>query len=62
VAVFEGEIPEDCIEEYQRTASALERFERYHRVDTFPRSSLGKVKKGELADRLKMIRPQPSNP
>lgn len=54
VAVFEGDIPEKCVEEYQRSALGLERIERSYRIDAFPRSSLGKVRKRELEDWLKL--------
>ncbi len=54
VAVFECDIPEDCIEEYQRTAPGLEQIDQSYQIDAFPRSSLGKVKKGELEERLRL--------
>jgi O-succinylbenzoic acid--CoA ligase len=50
VAVFEGDIPISCFEEYQRTAPKLERFSDVMNVEVFPRSSLGKLRRGELAE------------
>jgi hypothetical protein len=50
VAVFEGEIPISCFEEYQRTAPKLERFSDVFEVEVFPRSSLGKIQRGELSE------------
>lgn len=52
MAVFEGEIPEPCLRAYQQVAPGLEQIAGCYRVDSFPRSSLGKVKRGELAKLL----------
>jgi acyl-coenzyme A synthetase/AMP-(fatty) acid ligase len=48
VAVFEGEIPTACIDEYQQVAPGLEKFEECRCIDEFPRSTLGKIRRGEL--------------
>jgi len=48
VAVFEGEIPAGCVEDYQRVATGLEKFEECRCIDEFPRSALGKIRRGEL--------------
>ncbi len=51
VAVFEKSISQaaGCFAEYQRLASGVERFERYVVVDVLPRTPLGKLKRGQLA-------------
>lgn len=56
VAVFEGEIPILCFEEYQRTAPKLERFSDVFEVEVFPRSSLGKIRRGELSEICGLMR------
>jgi len=38
-----------CFEEYQRIAPGVERFARYMEVEAFPRTSLGKLRRGELS-------------
>jgi len=48
VAVFEGEIPAGCVEEYQRVAPKLEQITEVFQIEKFPRSSLGKLRRGEL--------------
>ncbi len=48
VAVFEGEIPAGCIEDYEKSAPSLERISQVFQVEKFPRSSLGKLRRGEL--------------
>jgi o-succinylbenzoate---CoA ligase len=48
VAVFEGEIPTGCVEDYQRVAPSLERISQVFQVEKFPRSTLGKLLRGEL--------------
>lgn len=50
VAVFEGKISISCFEEYQRTAPKLERFSDVLEVEVFPRSSLGKIRRGDLSE------------
>ncbi|MBG7608444.1 MAG: AMP-binding protein [Verrucomicrobia bacterium] len=52
VAVFEKNIEKavECFDEYQRLAPGVERFDRHIVVDYFPRTSLGKLKRGELAE------------
>ncbi len=52
VAVFEGEIPAECVEDYQRVATSLEKFEECRCIGEFPRSSLGKIRRGELEEIL----------
>ncbi len=61
VAVFEGEIPTACIDEYQQVAPGLEKFEECRCIDEFPRSTLGKIRRGELEEmigqgRLRVLR------
>ena len=50
VAVFEGEIPQadEIFQDYQAVASGVERFEKFVHLDSFPRTSLGKLKRAEL--------------
>lgn len=48
VAVFEGEIPTACIDEYQQVAPGLEQITEVFQIEKFPRSSLGKLRRGEL--------------
>ncbi|MES2983316.1 MAG: AMP-binding protein [Verrucomicrobiota bacterium] len=50
VAVFEGEIPAGCVEDYQRVAPGLEQLTEVFQVPKFPRSSLGKLRRGELLE------------
>jgi len=50
VAVFEGEINGGCVEEYNGQVSGIERLEDTFTVREFPRSSLGKVKRGILLE------------
>jgi acyl-CoA synthetase (AMP-forming)/AMP-acid ligase II len=50
VAVFEGEIPNDCVEDYQRVAPGLEQIQKSVSIEKFPRSSLGKLRRGELVE------------
>lgn len=47
-AVFEGEVPRGCVEDYHRVSPALERFEEIFSVKTLPRSSMGKLRRQEL--------------
>jgi O-succinylbenzoic acid--CoA ligase len=49
-AVFEGEIPNEIIEEYQEHAPSLDRFDKIISVEKLPRSSLGKLRRGELVE------------
>jgi acyl-CoA synthetase (AMP-forming)/AMP-acid ligase II len=56
VAFFEGEIPAGCVEDYQRLASGLEQFEQSFCIDEFPRSSLGKIRRGELMKACERLR------
>lgn len=49
-AVFEGEIPAECIEIYEKSAPGLERIAHKFQINKFPRSSLGKLRRGELAE------------
>lgn len=51
VAVFEkGSLRAvDCFTDYQRIAPGLEKFERHMEVGSFPRTPLGKLRRGELA-------------
>lgn len=56
VAVFEGEIPKDCVEEYQRVAPGLEQISEVFLIEKFPRSSLGKLRRGEIVGRLRVLR------
>lgn len=48
VAVFEGEIPNDCVDQYQRVALGIEQLEQSLSFPSFPRSSIGKLRRGEL--------------
>ncbi len=50
VAVFEGEIPAGCVEDYQRVATGLQQITEVFRVENFPRSSLGKIRRRELGE------------
>jgi O-succinylbenzoic acid--CoA ligase len=50
VAVFEGEIPAGCVEDYQRVARGLEQITEVFQIEKFPRSSLGKLRRGELRE------------
>jgi O-succinylbenzoic acid--CoA ligase len=50
VAVFEGEIPVGCVEDYQRVAPGLEQLKESFSIQKFPRSSLGKLRRGELVE------------
>ncbi len=52
VAVFEGEIPAGCIEDYEKSAPSLERINQVFQVEKFPRSSLGKLRRGELREMI----------
>jgi O-succinylbenzoic acid--CoA ligase len=56
VAVFEGQIPEEYVEIHQRMAPKLERFSDVLKTDVFPRSSLGKLRRGELVEMCKGMR------
>lgn len=49
VALFEGEISNQSIAAYQHFAPGLEQFDRIEQLPAFPRSSLGKIKRAELA-------------
>lgn len=49
-AVFEGVVPNEIIEAYQETAPSLERFDKIISVEKFPRSSLGKLRRGKLRE------------
>ncbi len=53
VAFFEGEIPAGCVEDYQRIAPGLEQISKVFQLEKFPRSSLGKIRRGELAKGIK---------
>ncbi len=44
--------PGDCVEQFNRRVLPFERVRRVHRVDSIPRSSLGKLLRSELAARL----------
>ena len=48
VAVFEGEIAADCVENYQRVTPGIEQLEQSLSFPSFPRSSLGKLRRMEL--------------
>ncbi len=48
VAVFESEIAADCVEKYQRVTPGIEQLEQSLSFPCFPRSSLGKLRRGEL--------------
>jgi len=52
VAVFQEGIPgaAECFNEYQKVASGVERFQKQVFVNAMPRTSLGKLKKGELIE------------
>ncbi|MFN5579361.1 MAG: hypothetical protein ACK49X_07065, partial [Akkermansiaceae bacterium] len=52
VAIFEGNVPNEIIEEYQEAAPSLERFDKIISVEKFPRSSLGKLRRGELGEMI----------
>jgi len=52
VAIFEGNVPNEIIEEYQEAAPSLERFDKIIAVEKFPRSSLGKLRRGELGEMI----------
>jgi o-succinylbenzoate---CoA ligase len=49
VAVFEGDIAEECVEQYQRMVPGLEKFQECRCIEEFPRSALGKIQRGLLA-------------
>lgn len=49
VVVFEGEDRRECVDEYNLQAAGIERIAESHVVKEFPRSELGKIKRGELA-------------
>ena len=48
VAVFEGEIAADCVENYQRVTPGIEQLEQSLSFPSFPRSSLVKLRRVEL--------------
>ncbi len=48
LAVFEGDVPEKAIASYQVQAPGLERFSRSLSFGRFPRTELGKLRRGEL--------------
>lgn len=52
VAIFEKNLERAtvCFDEYQSTAPGVERFVRSMLVDRLPRTSLGKLRRGELAE------------
>lgn len=52
VAIFEGNVPNEIIEAYQEIAPSLERFDKIISVEKFPRSSLGKLRRGELGEMI----------
>lgn len=50
VAIFEGGIPAGCVEDYQRVAPSLEQITEVFQIEKFPRSSLGKLRRGQLME------------
>lgn len=50
VAVFEGNSVEDCVVDYNWQAAGPERIARWCVFPQFPRSELGKIRKGELRE------------
>jgi acyl-CoA synthetase (AMP-forming)/AMP-acid ligase II len=55
VAVFEGEIPNDCVDQYQRVALGIEQLEQSLSFPSFPRSSIGKLRRGELVKMCEIL-------
>lgn len=51
-AVFEGEVPAGCVEDYEKSGPGLERISQVFQIEKFPRSSLGKLRRGELAEKV----------
>ncbi len=51
-AVFEGGIPAGCVEDYEKSAPGLERISQVFQLEKFPRSSLGKLRRGELREKI----------
>jgi len=49
-AVFEGEVKSEYVEVYNRQAAGIERIAESFEIMDFPRSSLGKVRRGRLAE------------
>ncbi len=48
--VFEGEVGDECIQEYNASAEGLERISKVYVVNEFPRSLLGKLQRGRLEE------------
>lgn len=51
-AVFEGEIPAGCVEDYEKSAPGLEQISQFFQIEKLPRSSLGKLRRGELSEKI----------
>lgn len=49
-AVFEGEVKSDCVADYNRQAPGIERIAESFGIPEFPRSSLGKIRRGRLLE------------
>ena len=50
VGVFEGEVPEGCVEDYNSRVKGPERIVAIVSVERFPRTELGKIRRGELME------------
>ena len=50
IGVFEGDMVPLCVDEYNSQASGPERMTESFAIEEFPRSSLGKLRRGRLAE------------